>query len=172
MFIEGFSILYTTTYFYIQNYFKSLGHTEFWIGSLIATASLLSILGSANAYKIENLLGKNGLIVTSGMFSLVLFALIGFSELEALGFILLSIVESLLFVTFSDYINQLIPSENRATLLSFQAMIFSIMMIIIFPSVGWIADNFHFKTAFKFIFFMSIPIFFVTGKKLQNQIKE
>ena len=172
MFIEGFSILYTTLYFYIQNYFKSLGHTEFWIGSFIATASLLSIIGSANAYKIENLLGRNRLIICSGIFSLLLFAVIGFSNIEVIGFLLLSIVESLLFVIFSDYINQLIPSESRATLLSFQAMIFSIMMIILFPLVGFIADTFQFKTAFKFVFFIYIPIFFITGNKLQKQLKK
>ncbi|MBN2899925.1 MAG: MFS transporter, partial [Clostridia bacterium] len=78
-FIEGFSVLYTTTYFYIQNYFKTTGHSEFWIGTLIAFASLVSLLTSTKAYKIEGFLGRKALIFSAGLMALTLFALVAFT---------------------------------------------------------------------------------------------
>lgn len=171
LFIESFSCLYTTTYFYIQNYFKTMGQSEFWIGCIIAVASLSSLLTSTSAYKIEKRLGARTLITTSGTIALMLFGIIGFTTFDTFAFIGLSMVESLLFVVFCDYINQLIPSEIRATLLSFKAMIFSIMMIVLFPLVGWIADTFGFDTAFQSIFLAAIPIMILTGKKLHQEIQ-
>jgi MFS family permease len=171
-FIECFSVFYTTIYFYIQNYFKSIGHNEFWIGSVIALASMASLLASTNAYKIEKYLGREALIYYAGILALVLFGVVGFTKLDTFGFIGLTMMESLLFVVFSDYINQLIPSESRATLLSFKAMIFSIMMVILFPIIGWIADHYGFDRAFQTMFIISIPVMLYTGYKLHKELNQ
>ncbi len=170
-FIESFSVLYTSIYFYIQNFFKSSGHNEFWIGSVIAIASLASLLTSTKAYKIEKYLGKERLIYLSGAVALFLFGIVAFTRLDTIAFICLSMVESLLFVVFSDYINQLIPSESRATLLSFKAMMFSVMMIVFFPIIGWIADHFGFDSAFQCVFVVSIPVMVYTGYKLHKHVR-
>lgn len=169
-FIEGFSVLYTTVYFYIQNFFKAGGHSEFWIGTLIATASLASLLTSTLAYKIEKHLGPKKLIYYAGSLSLVCFGIIAFTTLDPLAFVGLAMMESMLFVVFSDYINQLIPSATRATLLSFKAMIFSIMMIILFPIIGWVGDTFSFDAAFQTVFYTAVPVILYTGYKLHQQL--
>lgn len=169
-FIESFSVLYTTIYFYIQNFFKAAGHSEFWIGTLIAIASLASLLTSSKAYKIEAYLGRKSLIYISGSLAILLFAIIGFTPLDSMAFILLAMMESLLFVVFSDYINQMIPSESRATLLSFKAMIFSVMMIICFPIIGWLADHYGFDKAFQGVFLLAVPLIIYTAYRLHLDI--
>lgn len=169
-FIESFSVLYTTIYFYIQNFFKASGHSEFWIGTLIAIASLASLLASTKAYKIEQYLGRKSLIYLAGSLAIILFAMIAFTPLDSIAFILLTMMESLLFVVFSDYINQMIPSESRATLLSFKAMIFSIMMIVCFPIVGWMADHYGFDKAFQGVFILAVPVMIYTGYKLHQDM--
>ncbi|SSC12362.1 Major Facilitator Superfamily transporter (fragment) [Mesotoga infera] len=63
-------------------------------------------------------------------------------------FILISMFEAMLFVTSSDYINRLIPSQYRATIISFSSMVFSVVMIVIFSSFGKMADTFSFGIAF------------------------
>lgn len=171
-FIECFSVFYTTIYFYIQNYFKSIGHNEFWIGSVIATASLASLLTSTKAYKIEKHLGRKTLIYTAGIFALFLFGIVAFTKFDTLAFIGLAMMESLLFVVFSDYINQLIPSENRATLLSFKAMMFSVMMVVLFPIIGWVADHYGFDRAFQSVFLVSVPVMIYTAHKLHKEIDQ
>ena len=60
-------------------------------------------------------------------------------------------MEGLLYVAISDYINKLIPPEYRATVLSFQSMVFSFFMIIIFLIIGWIGDNYGLNHAFILI---------------------
>jgi MFS family permease len=53
---------------------------------------------------------------------------------------LLTLLESLMFVLTGDAINQLIPSQQRATLLSLQSMLFSLFMMLLFPLIGKLAD--------------------------------
>lgn len=55
---------------------------------------------------------------------------------KGMSLLQLGVLEVIIFVTTSDYINTLIPSKNRATIISFQSMIFSFFMIVIFPLVG------------------------------------
>lgn len=171
-FIESYSVLYTAIYFYIQNYFKSTGHNELWIGSILAVASIASLITSTKAYKIEKFLGRKRLIYISGTLGLFFFGVVGYTTFDTAGFIGLTMVESLLFVVFSDYINQMIPSENRATLLSFKAMMFSVMMIVFFPIIGWTADQHGFDFAFQCVFITAVPVMVYTGYKLHGEVSK
>jgi predicted MFS family arabinose efflux permease len=60
----------------------------------------------------------------------------------------MALAEGLIFVALGDYINKVIPSENRATILSMASMAFSFFMIIIFPIVGLIGDLYSLKVSF------------------------
>jgi MFS family permease len=58
------------------------------------------------------------------------------------------VTESVIFVAVSDYINKMIPSENRATILSFASMVFSFFMITLFPLIGVVGDKYSLSFAF------------------------
>jgi len=81
-------------------------------------------------------------------------------------FVLLSMADSALFVASSNFVNQMIPSRQRATILSIGSMLFSLAMIIIFPVFGGIADLYGFTVAFwvlaiggiLLVLLMSIPL--------------
>lgn len=47
-------------------------------------------------------------------------------------------------------INRLIPSAERATLLSFSSMVFSFFMVLLFPAFGWIGDHLGLQYSFLF----------------------
>lgn len=47
---------------------------------------------------------------------------------------------SALYPIQSEALNQLIPSEQRATLISVDSMFFSVAMILMFPLAGFLAD--------------------------------
>ncbi|MPN47748.1 hypothetical protein SDC9_195352 [bioreactor metagenome] len=59
------------------------------------------------------------------------------------------ITEGIIYVSISDYINKMIPSENRATILSFASMVFSFFMITLFPLIGVLGDKYSLNIAFK-----------------------
>ena len=150
-YIEGFSLFWTTLFFYFQNFLKSKGYIEFQIGLVLAASAVAGLLASTVAYRIEKRLGERKLILTATPIAILLFSMIAFTNMESLALILLSGMEAILFVVFSDYINRQIPSRQRATILSFESMAFSVMMIAFFPAVGAISEHLGFKTAFTFI---------------------
>jgi MFS family permease len=158
LFIEGFSLFCTTLHFYFQNFLKSRGLVEWQIGIVLALSSLAGMLGAAGTHWLEKRFGKRWLVSLSPFIALAAFGLIAFSGLEIPAMILRGAVEGILFVSFSDSINRLIPSEHRATLLSFEAMSFSVMMIVFFPAIGAVADRMGFKAAFTVIFAAAVPL--------------
>jgi MFS family permease len=173
LFIEGFSLFCTTLHFYFQSFLKFRGYVEWQIGIVLALSSLAGMLGAANAHRLEQRLGKRRLVSFSPFVALAAFALIAFTGLEIPAMILRAGVEGVLFVSFSDSINRLIPSEHRATLLSFEAMSFSVMMIVFFPTIGAVADRAGFKTAFAVIFAAAVPVLLLNrGLLLRSMRKE
>jgi MFS family permease len=158
LFIEGFSLFCTTFRFYFQNFLKSRGFIEWQIGAVLAGSAVAGMIGAANAHRVEKLLGERRLVSFSPFLAIAAFAVIAFTRAEIPAFILCFALDGILYVSFSDYINRLIPSERRATLLSFQAMAFSLMMIVFFPAVGAVAARIGFKWAFTTMLAVSIPL--------------
>lgn len=156
LFIEVFSTFYTTQYFYFQNFLKSLGHREGFIGLVLAAAAALGVWGSNSAHRVELTLGRRFVVSRIPLVCLLLFGSVAFLPYEPVWFLLVSFLEGLLFVLFSGYINQLIPSEHRATLLSFESMLFSLLMIVWFPIYGWLAATLGFKAGFQIMFCVAV----------------
>ena len=69
---------------------------------------------------------------------MISFWLVLIDEVIIIPFILLGLFDSIFYVVLGDYINKIIPSEIRATALSFFGMMFSLVMILIFPIIGLI----------------------------------
>lgn len=172
LFIEGFSLFCTSLHFYFQNFLKSRGYVEWQIGTVLACASVAGALGAASTHRLERRFGKQLPVSLSPFAALVFLALIAFTGLEAPAMILLAGIEALLFVSFSDSINRLIPSEHRATLLSFEAMTFSLMMIVFFPAIGAVADRWGFKAAFMVIFAAAVPLLMLSRFLLLRRMPE
>jgi MFS family permease len=158
LFVESFALFYTTLFFYMQNYMKLEGMTEFHIGLVLAATSLLGLTFSLLAHRIEPLLGQKRLILLSSVAILGCLFGIGFTPYAVPFFLGMAVIDGLLYVAFSDYVNQLIPSEYRATLLSFESMLFSVMMILLFPVVGWVSQTYGFAVSFKLLFVLGVPV--------------
>lgn len=156
LYIEGFSLFCTTLYFWFQNHLKSTGYVEWQIGLVLAIATAASAVAGMQADRLERKIGENRTVRTVPFFAVAALALIAWSPWEPLGMVLLLAIDSLLVVSFSGYINRMIPSHCRATLLSFQSMVFSVLMIVLFPIVGLVAEHWGFKTAFRMIFAVSL----------------
>ncbi len=140
LFSEIIFVFYTTVFFYLQNYWKNGGLTEWDIGIIYALQCAVSAVTGLYAARIEKLVGERGILLLGPVFLVVGLWGIALTRFSAPFFIAGGIVEGLLIVAVSDYINRMIPSEYRATILSFQSMCFSMGMIFLFPLFGWLAD--------------------------------
>jgi MFS family permease len=172
LFIEGFSLFCTTFRFYFQNFLKSRGFIEWQIGAALAGGAVAGMIGAANAHRVEKLLGERRLVSYSPFLAIAAFTVIAFTRREIPAFILCCALDGILYVSFSDYINRLIPSERRATLLSFQAMAFSLMMIVFFPAVGAVAARIGFKGAFAAMLAVSVPLLLTSRWLLLKRVRK
>lgn len=150
--------LQTTVFFYSQQYFSDMSYSKTAIAIICAISSFIEAISSKYAYKLENLLKLKGTLISISLiniFSLMGLALI--KDLSVVFFLLTSITGGLAFTIFSDYINSRIPSEYRATILSFDSLCFSAFMISVFPIFGILAEKNGFSITFGIIALLYIP---------------
>ena len=149
IFSETIFAFTTSLFFYLQNYFKDGGREESWIGVIYAMSAGLSALSSVFAVRIEKAAGERRLLFMLPVILTVCLWGVGLTPLKALFFVVTGFIEGVLIVVISDYLNRLIPSEIRATVLSFQSMTFSLVMIVLFPVIGAVSETFSIDTAFR-----------------------
>ena len=138
----------TTIFFYLQNYMKSDGYDEAAIGALYAVTALGCAIMAPQVYKIEALIKERGILLIMPIITAACIWGVALSKYHFLFYIPMALAEGLIFVALGDYINKVIPSENRATILSMASMAFSFFMITIFPIVGFIGDVYTLKVSF------------------------
>lgn len=134
---------YTLLFFYSQQYYSDLGYNKIQISVILLFVGIMSCLGALGSEKLYEFFGKKIGAIAAGC---IAFAYIGYgfeSPALAIGaFMLAGFFNSVLYPVQSDALNSLIPSEQRATLISVNSMCFSIAMIISFPIAGVMADYF------------------------------
>lgn len=140
---------YTMLFFYSQQYYFELGYNKVQISLLMLAAGISSCAGAMISEKLYRGLGQRG-VLGSACIVAVTFLCYGFEMpgLAAIMFILASLFNSVLYPIQSKILNGLIPSEQRATLLSVNSMFFSIVMVISFPVVGALADRWELSCVF------------------------
>lgn len=144
----------TSLFYYLQNYLKANNRSEFFIGIIFAISALVEAVTSSQTYKLEKIIKEKGILLILPFFSVACIWLIALTSYPYIFYIIMMGVEGIIFVAMSDYINKLIPSKNRATILSLASMVFSFFMIIIFPIIGKIGDVFSLNIAFIFLAIM------------------
>ena len=151
-----------TYYFYFQNYLSVLGYNGKATSFYLFAAALFGIFGAKVSPAIEQKLQKKRIpYVFPAVVSLALLLSASGSQLLIFVGFVLSIIFSAVSPTIaSAYINQLIPSEERATLLSANSMAYSLCMIILFPVIGGVIDLLDFRIAYLL---MALAIILVGG---------
>ncbi|RII32155.1 MFS transporter [Clostridium chromiireducens] len=150
--------LQTTVFFYSQQYFSNMSYSKTAIAIICAASSFIEAISSKYAYKLENLLKLKGTLISVSLINI--FSLIGLAlakELAVVFFMSASITGGLAYTIFSDYINSRIPSEYRATILSFDSFCFSMFMISVFPVFGLLAEKIGFTITFGIMALSYIP---------------
>jgi len=139
----------TCIFFYLQNFLKADGYNEAAIGVICAATYVASALVAPQVHKIEKVMKEQGILLIIPFVTVACLWGIALSAYHYVFFIVLMVTEEIVYVAMSDYINKMIPSENRATILSFSSMVFSFFMITVFPVIGMLGDAYSLGFAIK-----------------------
>jgi MFS family permease len=148
VFTQIIMVFCTCIFFYLQNYLKADGYNETAIGIIYAVSSLTAAITSTQVHRIERRIKEQGILLLIPIITIACIWGIAISKYHYVLFIAMMVTESIIYVAVSDYINKMIPSENRATILSFASMIFSFFMITLFPLIGIVGDKYSLNVAF------------------------
>ena len=144
----GFSTL--SLAWFAQPYFKSIDMPLKYFGFAWAFLNLTTGFSSINAYRLQGLLSKNSfLILLSLGISIPVFLLS--KSTAILGLILITtvyIVRGLATPIMRTYINDLTPSNMRATVLSLRSFCIRVTFALMAPLMGWIVDIYSLGQSF------------------------
>ncbi|URZ01846.1 MFS transporter [Clostridium felsineum] len=162
LFSEITATIAATIYYYSQKYFGDMNYMKVMIAVILLLDNVVQAFASKVSYKLEEKLKVKGvLILIPLLYVISLLGLFFFKGgLTIVFFLVCSFSCGITYPIFSNYINGLIPSKNRATILSFQSICYSICMIVVFPAIGFLSDRYGITNAFLFIMFMLIPVIF------------
>lgn len=138
----------TCIFYYLQNYLKGDGYNEAVIGLIYALSSLLAAVTASQIHRIERTIKEQGILLLIPFLTAICIWGVALSRVHYIFFIVMMLTEGIIYVSVNDYINKMIPSENRATILSFTSMLFSFFMITMFPLIGVLGDRYSLRFAF------------------------
>lgn len=149
LFYSGIFIMDASFYFYGQQYFSERGFDKIQIGFLLMSVGIASSLGAVLSERVYRKIGEmiSGIHAICISICIVTFG-IGGTTFAMVAFVLPGFLSAMLYPVQSNILNSLIPSEQRATLISVNSMCFSMMMIITFPVIGGLADEFGLDNVF------------------------
>ena len=138
----------TTLFFYLQTFWSDAGHSESYVTTIFAINAITAGVSALFASKVEQKIGKRWTLISVVILPTILAWLIATTPYSPFFYILFGPSEGLLIASIGTYLNKLIQSKQRATILSIQSMLFSLIMVAIFPS-NW----YHFFSLFSFLCF-------------------
>ncbi|TXH01779.1 MAG: MFS transporter [Candidatus Moraniibacteriota bacterium] len=155
-----------------QPYFKAAGLPLSFFGIVWAVFQMIGASCSWHAHAIEQRLGRHGSLVF-----LVALPAFGYFVLGLSGSLAVGGVIACFYITrgvhgpiLSDYINSLVASEIRATILSAKNLLARLLFSIVGPVVGWVHDSLSLSMALIgsgcfFLLLGSLALFGITRSK-------
>lgn len=151
----------TILFFFLQTNWKAGGLTEWDIGLIYALRCGLSGVTGLFAPGVEKRLRPRRILIAMPLLLIICLWGVALSPRGILFFIITGLLEGIIIIALSDYINRRIPSGIRATVLSFQSMVFSFFMILLFPLVGMIGDRVSLSVAFLLCAVIGTVLYFI-----------
>lgn len=131
----------TTLYFYGQQHLYDIGLNKIQISFVILISGVFASLGALSADKFSRIFGdKEKYIAASGLALFIAIFGMHNNYVAIAAFLIQSYFGALLYPIASNALNVLIPSKQRATIISVSSVMFSAAMILIFPICGFAGD--------------------------------
>lgn len=130
-------------YFLAQQFYKEKGLEVGVVSTIIGLGAVTWGLGTFIAHRIEKLMEKSYFLMAGA--PIISLSILGIALLplipSALLFLLLFLITGTYYILLSDMVNRLLPSEERATILSMRNLTFSALTALTYPFMGLIGDR-------------------------------
>lgn len=125
-----------------QPYFELSGLNVIYFGVVFASFHIVSALSSNYAHRIENKLGnKYSLLMMIFLIATSYLLMSSFVFLFSFTFCFIQqFVRGFKSIVITDYINNLVGSDIRATILSIESLVCKLLYAMVIPIIGYIAD--------------------------------
>ncbi|MCM1282506.1 MAG: MFS transporter [Muribaculaceae bacterium] len=142
-FFNVMEVAATVLFFYSQEYYHSMGLNKIEISMIMLAVGLLSTAGAFFSDRIYRRMGEWVIVIAAAAIFLSIGSYIFYKLWVSVScFCVCNFMSAMLYPIRSTRINSLIPSGQRATLISVDSLVFSVGMVIIFPAAGWMIDRF------------------------------
>lgn len=159
---------HTIVFFYGQEFFSLMGLNKIQISIVMLFASIISILGALSSEKMLSMFGHKAKYVASVLMGVGILVMSGHNLIASIiAFGVINYANSVLYPIQSAAINELIPSKQRATIISVNSMLFSVLMMVLFPICGFIADRMNLNLTFFLLGLLQLMI--MTALSLQRK---
>lgn len=156
----------TTTYFYGQRIFSDLGLSKINISIIFLINGAVSAIGALLSERFEKKLSeRNYVLIPLSMAGAIIGFAISSGILAMAMFWISSFFVASLYPIAYNKLNGMIPSKQRATILSVDSMVNSLSMIIIFPVVGCIGEYLSLKIGLLIIALIVVMLSLIEIKK-------
>ncbi|WP_155287212.1 MFS transporter [Lacticaseibacillus zhaodongensis] len=144
------STMGTAFYYYFQNVMTTEHFAGWLISGLMLASSVLAIIAMKIMPTLQARFTQGPLLLTATGIVIGALLLSGIKQLPLMliMYLVVEAVIAMLDPLFNAYYNVLIPSGQRATLLSVASMLFSIEMVVVFPVCGWFVSAIGFNATF------------------------
>lgn len=152
-----FDALYATVctsyFFYFQTLMENDHFSGWLISALMVVSALINIVGIQLTPTIQKRFSKRELIIalSVSLACLLMLTWLAWLPLLIAMFLISQLLPSFIDPIFSSYYNEMISSEERATLLSVASVLFSAAMIVMFPLLGWLIQMNGFSFGFGLV---------------------
>jgi len=151
LFFSSFDTILSVFYHYFQDYLGVLGYSKFMMSIMVVIALAFQIVIS---YQVEKIVKKYPtkkiiiMLIIMLSCSLLIAKNHNFISL-AISFAILMMITTMSFILNNSYINEMIESKKRATMLSISSMFYSSTMIVLFPFFGWLITTVGYNVVFN-----------------------
>ena len=158
-----------TIYMYCQKYFQGMGVPIYFIGIILAVDSVFAALGARFASVLARFPTKDVLVLIPLMIFGSYAMLSSLDAVFAIPFLFLATIFVVAYwPILSDLINSRVPTQNRATVLSFKSQLTGASVMIVFPLVGYFAERTSLSIAFLWLLAFMVPLVIYTVIKIRR----
>lgn len=156
----------TIVYYYGQQYFSLLGFNKISISLIMLLSGAFSVLGAFSCEKVILVLGEKTKYAASVLMGIsIIIISLNNAFLAVAFFAIMNYANSFLYPIQSNSLNKLIPSGQRATILSIDSMLFSMFMVLLFPLSGLLADKLNLNYTFFGLGILQITLMIILLRK-------
>lgn len=166
-----FFIFYRTGFWYFQPYMESVNISVKYFGIIFFLFNVVAAQTSNSCYKIMEFTKPKTLTFMSGLL-IASFILLGIIRgwIGVLAILLQQVARGLYRPVTRKYMNKHIPSDKRATILSFHSLAVNIAVAVTLPFMGLLKDNASIYTTHIVLAMTMIVMTYLTARYMDKRI--